>query len=296
MENLTLITRRRLLTAMALSPLLWQMRGARAAEVDPQRIVALEWLPVELLLALGVTPYGVADIPNYRLWVNEPALPDSVIDVGLRTEPNLELLTQMKPSFLVWSAGYGPAAEKLARIAPGRGFTFSDGKRPLMMAQQSLSEMADLIGRQQEAKRHLAEFDALMESLRPRFARRGDRPLLMITLLDTRHVLVFAHNCLFQEVLDRFAIKNAWQGETTFWGSVTVGIDRLAAYRDADVICFDHGNAREMAQLTATPLWQAMPFVRAGRFQSVPAVWFYGATLSAMHFARVLADAQGGPV
>ena len=296
MENLTLITRRRLLTAMALSPLLWQMRGARAAEVDPQRIVALEWLPVELLRALGVTPYGVADIPNYRLWVNEPALPDSVIDVGLRTEPNLELLTQMKPSFLVWSAGYGPAAEKLARIAPGRGFTFSDGKRPLMMAQQSLSEMADLIGRQQEAKRHLAEFDALMESLRPRFARRGDRPLLMITLLDTRHVLVFAQNCLFQEVLDRFAIKNAWQGETTFWGSVTVGIDRLAAYRDADVICFDHGNAREMAQLTATPLWQAMPFVRAGRFQSVPAVWFYGATLSAMHFARVLADAQGGPV
>ena len=296
MENLTLITRRRLLTAMALSPLLWQMRGARAAEVDPQRIVALEWLPVELLLALGVTPYGVADIPNYRLWVNEPALPDSVIDVGLRAEPNLELLTQMKPSFLVWSAGYGPAAEKLARIAPGRGFTFSDGKRPLMMAQQSLSEMADLIGRQQEAKRHLAEFDALMESLRPRFARRGDRPLLMITLLDTRHVLVFAQNCLFQEVLDRFAIKNAWQGETTFWGSVTVGIDRLAAYRDADVICFDHGNAREMAQLTATPLWQAMPFVRAGRFQSVPAVWFYGATLSAMHFARVLADAQGGPV
>lgn len=206
---------------------------------------------------------------------------------------NLELLTQMKPSFLVWSAGYGPAAEKLARIAPGRGFTFSDGKRPLMMAQQSLSEMADLIGRQQEAKRHLAEFDALMESLRPRFARRGDRPLLMITLLDTRHVLVFAQNCLFQEVLDRFAIKNAWQGETTFWGSVTVGIDRLAAYRDADVICFDHGNAREMAQLTATPLWQAMPFVRAGRFQRVPAVWFYGATLSAMHFARVLADAQG---
>ncbi|VEB89119.1 iron-hydroxamate transporter substrate-binding subunit [Klebsiella quasipneumoniae] len=83
----TQITRRRLLTAMALSPLLWQMRGAQAANVDPQRVVALEWLPAELLLALGVTPYGVADIPNYRLWVNEPALPDSVIDVGLRTEP-----------------------------------------------------------------------------------------------------------------------------------------------------------------------------------------------------------------
>lgn len=93
------ITRRRLLAAMALSPLLWRMNTAHAAAVDTQRIVALEWLPVELLLALGITPYGIADIPNYKLWVSEPPLPDSVIDVGLRTEPNLELLTEMKPSF-----------------------------------------------------------------------------------------------------------------------------------------------------------------------------------------------------
>ncbi|MDP1282541.1 Fe(3+)-hydroxamate ABC transporter substrate-binding protein FhuD, partial [Klebsiella pneumoniae] len=58
---------------------------------------------------------------------------------------------------------------------------------------------------------------------------------------------------------------------------------------------FDHGYERYMAQLLATPLWHAMPFVRAGRFQRVPAVCFYGATLSAMHFARLLADAQGSP-
>ncbi len=108
-------------------------------------------------------------------------------------------------------------------------------------------------------------------------------------------MLVFGENCLFQEVLDRFGIKNAWHGEAAFWGSVSVGIDRLAAFNEADVICFDHGNERDMAQLLATPLWQAMPFVRAGRFQRVPAVWFYGATLSAMHFARVLADARGRP-
>jgi iron complex transport system substrate-binding protein len=38
-------------------------------------------------------------------------------------------------------------------------------------------------------------------------------------------------------------VKNAWQGETNFWGSTAVGIDRLAAYKDVDVLCFDHGNA-----------------------------------------------------
>lgn len=294
MVGLHHITRRRLLTAMALSPLLWQMNSAQAAAVDPKRIVALEWLPVELLLALGITPYGVADVPNYRLWVNQPPLPDSVIDVGLRTEPNLELLTEMKPSFMVWSAGYGPAPEKLARIAPGRGFSFSDGKKPLAVARQSLQEMAQLLNLQTAAERHLAQYDTVIASLKPRFIHRGARPVLLTSLLDSRHMLVFGPNSLFQDVLDEYGIPNAWQGETNFWGSTAVGIDRLAAYKNVDVLCFDHGNDKEMDALMSTPLWQAMPFVRAGRFQRVPAVWFYGATLSAMHFARILDTALGG--
>ena len=294
MTDSNLINRRRFLAAMALSPLLWQMQKAQAAPVNAERIVALEWLPVELMLALGVTPYGVADIPNYRMWVNEPVLPDSVIDVGLRTEPNLELLTQMKPSMLVWSAGYGPSPKILARIAPGRSFAFSDGKQPLEQARRSLLEMAELLNKQDVAHRHLAEFDAYIDSLKPRFAQRGERPLLMMSLLDPRHMLVFGPNCLFQEILDRLGVKNAWQGETNFWGSTVVGIDRLAAYKDVDVLCFDHGNAADMRRLAATPLWQAMPFVRANRVQNVPAVWFYGATLSAMNFARILDNALGG--
>ena len=294
MTDSNLINRRRFLAAMALSPLLWQMQKAQAAPVNAERIVALEWLPVELMLALGVTPYGVADIPNYRMWVNEPVLPDSVIDVGLRTEPNLELLTQMKPSMLVWSAGYGPSPKILARIAPGRSFAFSDGKQPLEQARRSLLEMADLLNKQDVAHRHLAEFDAYIDSLKPRFAQRGERPLLMMSLLDSRHMLVFGPNCLFQEILDRLGVKNAWQGETNFWGSTVVGIDRLAAYKDVDVLCFDHGNEADMRRLATTPLWQAMPFVRANRVQNVPAVWFYGATLSAMNFARILDNALGG--
>ena len=294
MTDSNLISRRRFLAAMALSPLLWQMQKAQAAPVNAERIVALEWLPVELMLALGVTPYGVADIPNYRMWVNEPVLPDSVIDVGLRTEPNLELLTQMKPSMLVWSAGYGPSPKILARIAPGRSFAFSDGKQPLEQARRSLLEMAELLNKQEVAHRHLAAFDAYIDSLKPRFAQRGERPLLMMSLLDSRHMLVFGPNCLFQEILDRLGVKNAWQGETNFWGSTVVGIDRLAAYKDVDVLCFDHGNEADMRRLAATPLWQAMPFVRANRVQNVPAVWFYGATLSAMNFARILDNALGG--
>ncbi|EFN4708876.1 ferrichrome porin FhuA [Escherichia coli] len=156
------------------------------------------------------------------------------------------------------------------------------------------SEMADLLNLQSAAETHLAQYEDFIRSMKPRFVKRGARPLLLTTLIDPRHMLVFGPNSLFQEILDEYGIPNAWQGETNFWGSTAVSIDRLAAYKDVDVLCFDHDNSKDMDALMATPLWQAMPFVRTGRFQRVPAVWFYGATLSAMHFVRVLDNAIGG--
>ena len=289
-----LLSRRQLLAALALSPLLLKMGNVHAASIDPQRIVALEWLPVELMLALGITPYAMADTTNYKAWVGEPKLPDGIIEVGLRTEPNLELLTQLKPSLILYSAGYGPSPEKLARIAPGLGFSFNDGSgKPLTVARQSLAELGEKLGMQQEAREHLLKFDQFIEQMKPRFASRGDKPVLLMTLLDSRHALVIGKNSLFQQVMELLSVKNAWAGETNFWGSAVVGLERLAEVKDADVICFDHNNDAEMARVTATPLWNSMPFVRQNRFQRVPPVWLYGATLSAMNFTTTLAKAIG---
>ncbi|EOS95874.1 Fe(3+)-hydroxamate ABC transporter substrate-binding protein FhuD [Erwinia tracheiphila] len=281
--------RRRLLMALALSPLLPALPGRAAPAVDVQRIVALEWLPVELLMALGVTPMGVADLFQYRLWVGEPALPPSTVEIGLRTEPNLELLSQMKPSLLLWSAGYGPSPDKLRRIAPGMGFAFNDASgKPLTLARQSLIQLAERIGRVPQANQHLADFDVFMAAAKQRFAARVQRPLLVMSILDPRHALVFGKGSLFLEVMKQLGIENAWQGETNSWGSAIVGLERLATLRGVDAVCFDHGDDTLVAQVMATPLWQAMPFVRENRLRCVPQVWFYGTTLSAMRFCRLI--------
>ncbi len=78
---------------MALSPLLWQMNTAHAAIIVP--IVLWRWSgcrwnycwrSARALRRGGhhqLSPVG-----------QRTAMPDSVIDVGLRTEPNLELLTE----------------------------------------------------------------------------------------------------------------------------------------------------------------------------------------------------------
>lgn len=286
--------RRRLLTAMALSPLAWHLPGASAASrPDLQRIIALEWLPTELLLALGITPFAIADIAGYRAWVESPTLPEGVVDIGLRTEPNLELMTQLRPSLIVYSAGYGHAPDKIARIAPGMGITFTDGKHPLDNARRSVLALGERLGLQAQARRHLNEFEALITHMRQRFAPWRGKPLLLMTLIDTRHALIIGQNSLFQQTMSELELQNAWRGDANFWGSAVVGLERLAAVDAARVICFAHNDETLMRQVAATPLWQAMPFVREGRFHRTSAVWFYGATPSAMRFCHLLDAALG---
>ncbi|KHS82515.1 MULTISPECIES: Fe(3+)-hydroxamate ABC transporter substrate-binding protein FhuD [Pectobacterium] len=286
--------RRRLLTALLLSPLVYSAasRGATATFPDLHRIVALEWLPVELLLALGITPLAIADKHNYNLWVKEPALSESVIDVGLRTEPNLELLTQIRPSMILYSEGYGPSVAKMSRISPMLGFGFSSEKgKPLTAAQSSVMKLADALNLKAAGERHLTELAQFLQQEKITLQPYTQRPLLLITLVDSRHVLVIGKNSLFQEVMDHIGIENAWRGETSFWGSTIVGIERLAEIGDAHVLCFEHGDSAALDRLDSNPIWQAMPFVRNQRVQRVPAVWLYGGTLSAMRFCRVLNQA-----
>ncbi|MEC5344897.1 Fe(3+)-hydroxamate ABC transporter substrate-binding protein FhuD [Brenneria populi] len=287
--------RRRLLTALALSPFIYAApcRSDAGAAPDLSRIAALEWQTVELLFALDIVPLAVADIPNYNQWVVSPRLPASVINIGQRTEPNLELLLQLRPSLLLLAQGYGPSPQTLRPIAPSMAFDFSDGAgKPLSVGKRSIRQLAQRLGVDERAERHLAQFDDFLQRARRRLQAYTEQPLLLFTLIDARHVLVIGQNSLFQEVLGELGIRNAWQQETSFWGTAVVGIERLAEVKRARAILLEHHDQMLFDNVSATPLWRALPFVRENQFRRMPAVWFYGATLSAMRFCRMLMQAQ----
>ncbi|PKE32748.1 iron-hydroxamate transporter substrate-binding subunit [Rahnella sp. AA] len=291
------LTRRRLLQMMALSPLLTSLPALPASRPDLSRIVTLEWLPTELLIALGVMPLAIADIPNYNLWVAEPPLAPGVIDVGQRTEPNMELIQQLKPSLLLITEGYGPDTQQLETIAPVLGVKANDGSaKPMQLAIKSLHKLADYIGLQDRAEQHLQVYNDAVAKTRELMKPVSQQPVLLITFIDPRHVLVFGQGSMFHEIMGDVGLTNAWGGEGSFWGSVSVGVERLTSIKNARVLCFDHGSADIMDAVAKTPLWKSMPFVRANQFSVVPAVWFYGATFSAMHFCKILNSTLGKPV
>lgn len=286
-------SRRHLLKLAALSP--WFTSGFVSASdpiVNLERIIALEWRPVELLMALGITPLAVAEKGNYHRWVVEPALSDRVIDVGLRNEPNMELLQRLNPSLFLVSQGFGPDIEPLTRLAPCFASGFRDAQhQPLDAARRDLLLLGQRLNLTRIAEQHLIEFDRELDTLAQRLRAYSPRPLLLFSLLDSRRALVMGHNSLFNNVLTRLGLTNAWQEETNFWGSAVVGIERLVRYENVQALFFVQGDTALLDAVSQSALWRMMPFVRDNRWQTLPAVWFYGATFSALRFARLLVQA-----
>ncbi len=93
-----------------------------------------------------------------------------MIDVGLRTEPNLELLTEMKPSF-IWSAGYGPSPRNW-RIAPEVARFLATAKAAGGSARRSLVEPAQTLNLEAAAE-NIWRNTTFHASQKPHFIRRG---------------------------------------------------------------------------------------------------------------------------
>ncbi|WP_337133788.1 ABC transporter substrate-binding protein, partial [Staphylococcus aureus] len=87
--------------------------------------------------------------------------------------------------------------------------------------------------------------------------------------MDARHVRVFGANGLFQAVLDRLGLENAWQGDTNYWGFSLVGVEELLKL-DARLVVVEPYPEGVETKLAASGLWQRQPSVRDGSLVTLP--------------------------
>ncbi|GIH22646.1 Fe(3+)-citrate-binding protein YfmC [Acrocarpospora phusangensis] len=93
--------------------------GTTEVGAKPQRVVALEYSFVQALDLLGVTPVGIADDESAE---RIQQLLDKKIEytsVGTRLEPNLELVSSLKPDLIIAdSTRHAKIYKQLGSIAP----------------------------------------------------------------------------------------------------------------------------------------------------------------------------------
>ncbi len=254
------------------------------------RIVSLDYGLATTLLALGVVPAGVAAAADWDIWVVEPQLPSAVVDVGADQEPNLELLAAMRPDLILITPYLEAARGVLERIAPVLSFAiYAEDGEPLRRAEAATRDLARRLGREDPAEAFLAAADDAFSDCARRLARRDIPPVALVNFMDDRHARIYGRHSLYQNVLDRFGVANAWAGATNYWGFQTIGIEELGRLDPGlRLIAFEPVPPDTVPTLARSPLWTSLPFVRRGQVSTLPGVLMFGMVPSALRFAELL--------
>ncbi|NWO09378.1 ABC transporter substrate-binding protein [Chromohalobacter salexigens] len=279
------------LLALALLVLLAGPHTASAA--DTPRIATVDWTIAETLLALGVTPVGVAQTDAYREWVGAPMLPAEVADIGLRAQPNRELLAQLSPDRILISPMFSTLKPSLERIAPTSTVAlYTPGSDLWTRLEKATREIAAFVNREERADTLLASLEAHLAELRDGLSDATKaRPLLVVQFMDARHVRVFGDHSLYNAVMQRLGLENAWQRKTNYWGFSMVGLEALAGLDDARLVVVDPLPVGVEEHLETSALWQHLPSVRRDDVLTLPPVWSFGGAPSARRFADNLSQA-----
>lgn len=268
-------------------------RGTQTFDATPQRVIALSWAVVEQLVELDIEPVAIADPEGYRLWVVQPAIGDGIANVGRRDEPNIELIAELEPDVIVISDDQEQLAPVLERIAPVVYFKlFSIDHDNAEVTRTSYLELARLFEREDYARERLQALDDRLADLRRRMSDHfgGRLPkATAISLMDQARVRVHGDNSTSQAALAALGFEPAFPQPTSAWGFVQKRVDQLGTIENGVILNIEPFPGAD--QLFASPIWQAMPFIRADRFARVRPSWTFGGAFSIGYLADAFAEA-----
>ncbi len=280
--------RRSLLLALATAPFAGRVSVASARAL---RVAALDWALAETMIALGHDPIAVVAAADWNRFVVEPAMPPGVADIGLEQQINYELLAELRPELILTSPFSQQREPILQRIAPTERFSvFEPTPVPLDCPRTLLRTLGRRLGRSATADLYLQRAESQLDEYRRRVQAIRPPAILLVNFIDARHARVYGGAGLFQNVLSRLGVTNAWTAETNYWGFATVGIERLATSLDVRLIAFEPIPGDVRPTLAHSPLWLELPFVRAGHVSVLPPVLMFGAMPAALRFARLLVN------
>lgn len=268
-------------------------RGPQEMDGAAGSVVALTWSTAELVAGLGVKPLAIADIEGYRKWVARPEMPGGVEDVGRRGEPSIERIAELGPDLIIASDDQRDLVPRLERIAPVLYFDlFSIDQNNFDAARNAFVEVAKALGREDEGRQRLDALDDDLSRIREELARHFDGSPPKVTpirFMSPAVVRIHSKNSMAAYALEAIGVPEAWPQPATGWGISLKKVEDLAEIEDGTIIYIEPTDGAEA--LFSRPLWSFMPFVKAGRFTSIPSTWTFGGPLSVGYLARSLADA-----
>ncbi|WP_209121023.1 ABC transporter substrate-binding protein [Alkalihalobacillus sp. BA299] len=270
------------------------VNGEVTLDAPAKKVVALEWTYAEDLLAVGVQPAGVADMEMYGDYVNiEPQFDDTVVDVGGRQEPNLEVLASLEPDLIIGvSFRHDAMLSELEAIAPTVIFNPYPEDESINLYEEmetTFKEIAKAVDKEAEADQVLADLDQKYEEAKAKIdsadlATKDVILTLAYSGAQAPEIRVFTPNSMASIIIEKMGLNNVHiPDQHEIFGSSTFNVEGLVKYEDANYLFTvpDTDNIYEN-QLKGNKVWENLTFVKEDRLYDLGEdTWLYGGPLSA---------------
>ncbi|MEC4768129.1 ABC transporter substrate-binding protein [Halomonas sp. CUBES01] len=255
-------------------------------------IVTSDWAAAETLSMLGVTPIAIAQFRNYQGWTgNEIIREESGIDIGLKPMPNLELISNYEPDFLL---GDNPILlQHVSKLAPTIDTSLYPFEHsPWESVVDFTCEIAEQLDLLPEAGIVTAQANKQLAILRDQIKNK-ETPVVIAQFRDDRHAWVYGENNILHGVINQLGLTNAWEPSASATGLSVVTIDVLARL-DGHLFIIESPAYKEWIRerLESSDIWQILISQREGEISYIPGnFWVFGAIPSALRFAESLVEA-----
>lgn len=271
--------------------------------VRPQRVVALDFMFAESVIALDLVPVGMADTAFYPGWLGyQSERLANVTDIGSRQEPGLEAIAAVKPDLII-GVGFrhAPIFDALDRIAPTILFQFSpnvsDGGVPVTQLdwmRQIFRTIGAVTGRDARAQAVDAQLDAGIARNAARLTaagRKGERIALLQDLGLPDRYWAYTGNST-SAGLARALGLDPWPKKPTREGTLYVTSADLLRQRDLAVLFVTaSGMEVPLSEKLDSPVWRFVPAMREHRIALIERnIWGFGGPMSALKLADVMTE------
>lgn len=265
--------------------------GERSFEGVQEKVVALEWSVAEELLAVGVQPAAVADVEGFNKWVTIDAkLDESVVDIGLRTEPNIEEIAKLEPDVIIgmeYQEQFKADLEKIAPVVIFDSSTEEAQKDLYAYMLHTLKQTGKLVGKEQEADEAVAHLEEKMAEAKENIsaAQLKTNEFVFTQAYSANQAptfRLFTENSTVSHTLEGIGLTNKIQDQDPQpSGFITTNVEGVSKYEEAIFLHTVQKDDPLFNNLEGNKAWNSLYFVENDLMYDVGAgVWTFGSVLS----------------
>ncbi|MEO0707265.1 MAG: iron-siderophore ABC transporter substrate-binding protein [Cyanobacteria bacterium J06649_5] len=263
--------------------------GTTAVPIAPERVVVLDYAPLDSALALEVEPIGRLEILPSEIY---PAAVNDIPLVGSGVRPNLETILQLQPDLILSNqVSSGRIYQQLSQIAP-TVLTSDNGREGTW--QENLRLYAEALGKSEQAEQLLADYQQRVEAVQASLTQDLETIEVSVIAHWSGGIVAYSTESFSGSVLqDLGLVRNPTQGEGKRYG-IQLSREDLTQI-DGDVIFLLHNAGSEASvgkeAFISDPLWSRLDAVQQGIVCEVSSAhWSGGRSILAAN--QILADVE----